>query len=326
MSDQITLLTFKAGRVDFNPPSKHVKPLPQKGKITVSRSTDEDAPLLSFVWEPRGSSKNDPSVERDELMIFPGEAEWLPVSQCKTGRVYVLKFNSSSQRSFFWMQDPPAGDKLDEVSEADLKISTRINTLLEDVFADEVDITQDANESAAPNGADVEMADSTSPTNHTTTQTPNLTHLLRSIVIPSGESGSATNSTEIPASATPILNITDAITPTQIASYASSLDESDPRLQKLYKLLPTDIPHNRSELLRVLQSPQFLQGLNSLSSTLHSSEGYNVGQLVSQELGMPYRGEGVEGFLRGVLAALQQEQHPDADQDADHDGDTEMQD
>ncbi|KAK9493923.1 proteasome complex subunit Rpn13 ubiquitin receptor-domain-containing protein [Lipomyces doorenjongii] len=321
MSDQITLLTFKAGRVDFNPPSKHLKPLPQKGKITVSRSNDEDAPLLSFVWEPRGSSKNDPSVERDELMIFPGEAEWLPVSQCKTGRVYVLKFNSSSQRSFFWLQDPPAGDKLDEISGADLKIATRINTLLEDVFADEVDITQDANESAAPNGDDVEMADSASPSNNTTTQTPNLTNLLRSIVIPSGESGSATNSADIPASSTPILNITDAITPSQIVSYASSLDESDPKLTNLYNLLPSEIPHNKYELLRVLQSPQFLQGLNSLSSTLHSSEGYNVGRLVSQELGMPYRGEGIEGFLRGVLAALDEEQHPDADDD----GNEEMQ-
>ncbi|KAK9245227.1 proteasome complex subunit Rpn13 ubiquitin receptor-domain-containing protein [Lipomyces tetrasporus] len=317
MSDQITLITFKAGRVDFNPPSKHLKPLPQKGKITLSRSSDEEAPLLSFVWEPRGSSKDDPSVERDELMIFPGEAEWLPVSTCKTGRVYVLKFNSSSQRSFFWLQDPPAGDKLNEISEGDLKIATRINTLLEDVFADEVDITEDANEPTAPNGGDVEMADSASPSNNATTQTPNLTNLLRSIVIPSGESGSATNSAAIPASIAPILSITDAIAPSQIVSYVSSLDESDPKLANLCNFLPAEIPHNKSELLRVLQSAQFLQGLNSLSTTLHSSEGYNVGQLVSQELGMPYRGEGIEGFLRGVLEAIREEEHPDTNDDGD---------
>ncbi|KAK9325275.1 proteasome complex subunit Rpn13 ubiquitin receptor-domain-containing protein [Lipomyces orientalis] len=317
MSDQITLLTFKAGRVDFNPPSKHLNPQPQKGKITLSRSSDEEAPLLSFVWEPRGSSKDDPSVERDELMIFPGEAEWLPVSTCKTGRVYVLKFNSSSQRSFFWLQDPPAGDKLDEIGEGDLKIATRINTLLEDVFADEVDITEEASEPAAPNGVDVEMADSTSPSNNATTQTPNLTNLLRSIVIPSGESGSATNSAGIPASIAPILSITDAIAPSQIVSYVSSLDQSDPRLAPLYNFLPAEIPHNKPELLRVLQSAQFLQGLNSLSTTLHSSEGYNVGQLVSQDLGMPYRGEGIEGFLRGVLAAIREEEHADNNDDED---------
>ncbi|KAK9466303.1 proteasome complex subunit Rpn13 ubiquitin receptor-domain-containing protein [Lipomyces arxii] len=319
LSDTINLLTFKAGKVDFEPSSKHCKPLPQKGKITLSRPRNDDEPLLSFIWEPRGSSKNDPSVEKDELMIFPGDAEWVPVPQCKTGRVFALKFSSSSQRSFFWMQDPPEGDKLDEVSDADLKISTRINTLFEDVFADEVDISEDHAEPATETGAaehtgDVEMADSTPSqgNNDSATQSPFLTDLLRSISIPTSGLGPATAGA--PGS---ISNITDAVSASQIASYVNSLDAADSRLTSLYNFLPAEIAHNKMELLRVLQSPQFLQGLNSFSQTLHSSEGFTVGQLVSQELGMPYRGEGIEGFLRGILAAVQSEHESDQNQPED---------
>ncbi len=38
--------------------------------------------------------------------MFPDEAELVRVAQCTTGRVYVLKYKSSSQRVFFWMQEP----------------------------------------------------------------------------------------------------------------------------------------------------------------------------------------------------------------------------
>lgn len=38
--------------------------------------------------------------------MFPDDFEFKRVEQCKTGRVYVLKFKSSSRRMFFWMQEP----------------------------------------------------------------------------------------------------------------------------------------------------------------------------------------------------------------------------
>ncbi|KAK7207293.1 proteasome complex subunit Rpn13 ubiquitin receptor-domain-containing protein [Myxozyma melibiosi] len=299
-SDTVTLLTFKAGKVEFNPPSKHLKPLPQKGKITLQKSTDEESPLLSFIWEPRGSSKNDPTVERDELMIFPGEAEWLPVAQCTTGRVYVLKFNSSSQRSFFWMQEAPSGDILNEISENDLKIATRINTLLEDIDAEEVDILE---EQSGASGDDVEMEDLPTNTGDSAQQQASLSSLINSIVIPPSSSSTS--------SGAPIHDITDAITPKQMAQFVDSLDASDPRLTNLYNFLPAEIPKTKPELLRVLQSPQFLQGINSLSQTFRSAEGTNAGQLVAHELGLPYRGEGIEAFLRAIRAAIQEEKDRD---------------
>ena len=39
-----------------------------------------------------------------DLIIFPDDVEYKRVPQCTTGRVYILKFKSSSRKFFFWMQ------------------------------------------------------------------------------------------------------------------------------------------------------------------------------------------------------------------------------
>ena len=42
-----------------------------------------------------------------DLIIFPGEAEFVTIPQCTTGRVFLLKFKDHSSRKFFyWMQEP----------------------------------------------------------------------------------------------------------------------------------------------------------------------------------------------------------------------------
>lgn len=50
----------------------------------------------------------------DDLIVFPEDFEFKRVPQCKTGRVYVLKFKTSTRRMFFWMQEP-SEDKDDEL-------------------------------------------------------------------------------------------------------------------------------------------------------------------------------------------------------------------
>jgi 26S proteasome regulatory subunit N13 len=55
--------------------------------------------MLHFCWKPRSA----PEPE-DDLYIFAGEASFLPYEEAKTGRIYILKFSSSSQRHFFWLQ------------------------------------------------------------------------------------------------------------------------------------------------------------------------------------------------------------------------------
>lgn len=58
------------------------------------------------------------------MIIFPDEAEFVRVNECTTGRVYLLKFKSSNQKLFFWMQS-----KSDEKDEEN---ASRVNLLIND--------------------------------------------------------------------------------------------------------------------------------------------------------------------------------------------------
>merc|ERR1712088_650979 len=60
-----------------------------------------DDQLMHFKWKDRTTS----TVE-DDLIIFPDDVEFKKVSQCTTGRVFILKFKSTSRKLFFWMQEP----------------------------------------------------------------------------------------------------------------------------------------------------------------------------------------------------------------------------
>lgn len=60
-----------------------------------------DDGLIHFCWKDRTTGQ----IE-DDLIIFPDDCEFKRVDQCKTGRVYLLKFKSSQRKLFFWMQEP----------------------------------------------------------------------------------------------------------------------------------------------------------------------------------------------------------------------------
>ncbi|RWS06683.1 proteasomal ubiquitin receptor ADRM1-like isoform X1 [Dinothrombium tinctorium] len=90
------LVEFKAGKMEMK--GNLVTPLKRKGLVFVNQSDDN---LIHFCWKDRQTGK----VE-DDLIIFPEDAEFKRVPQCTTGRVYVLKFKSSSRRCFYWLQEP----------------------------------------------------------------------------------------------------------------------------------------------------------------------------------------------------------------------------
>lgn len=91
-----SLVEFRAGRM--NMVGKMVHPDVRKGLVYLNQSEDG---LMHFCWKDRVTGK----VE-DDLIVFPDDFEFKRVEQCKTGRVYVLKFKTSSRRMFFWMQEP----------------------------------------------------------------------------------------------------------------------------------------------------------------------------------------------------------------------------
>lgn len=90
------LVEFRAGRM--NMVGKMVHPDTRKGLVYMYQAEDG---LIHFCWKDRTTG----NVE-DDLIIFPDDCEFKKIEQCKTGRVFLLKFKSSSRKLFFWLQEP----------------------------------------------------------------------------------------------------------------------------------------------------------------------------------------------------------------------------
>uniref|UniRef100_A0A8C2ZP81 ADRM1 26S proteasome ubiquitin receptor n=1 Tax=Cyclopterus lumpus TaxID=8103 RepID=A0A8C2ZP81_CYCLU len=97
------LVEFRAGKMTLK--GNVVTPDKRKGTVYIQQSDDS---LIHFCWKDRTTGNVD-----DDLIIFPDDCEFKKVSQCTTGRVFVLKFKAGSKRLFFWMQEPKT-DKDDE--------------------------------------------------------------------------------------------------------------------------------------------------------------------------------------------------------------------
>ncbi|KAG2209946.1 hypothetical protein INT47_003381 [Mucor saturninus] len=108
------LVEFNAGKCIEE--GTTIKPDIRKGVVYMDQSDDQ---LMHFYWKERKAA--DPE---DDFIIFPDEAELLRVDQCTTGRVYILKFKSSNQKKFYWMQS--------KNEEKDEELVNRVNQLIND--------------------------------------------------------------------------------------------------------------------------------------------------------------------------------------------------
>ncbi|RZC39818.1 proteasomal ubiquitin receptor ADRM1 [Asbolus verrucosus] len=97
------LVEIRAGKMNLK--GRMVCPDKRKGLLYVYQSDDS---LMHFCWQDRTTG-----IVEDDLIIFPDDCEYIKVPQCTTGRVYLLKFKSSSRKFFFWLQEPRT-DKDDE--------------------------------------------------------------------------------------------------------------------------------------------------------------------------------------------------------------------
>ncbi|CAO3673875.1 unnamed protein product [Umbelopsis ramanniana] len=109
------LVEFNAGKCYRE--GNMLKPDLRKGLIYMDQTDDQ---LLHFYWKDRKAN-----IVEEDLIIFPEEAEMVHVPECETGRVYLLKFKSSSQKLFFWMQN--ANDEKDKEN------VDRVNKLINDL-------------------------------------------------------------------------------------------------------------------------------------------------------------------------------------------------
>jgi len=68
--------------------------------------------LRHFSWKERTATDNDL-----DLIIFPEESTFHKIDKCTTGKVYLLELKQTSQRFFFWLQEPESS-KISEGLEA----------------------------------------------------------------------------------------------------------------------------------------------------------------------------------------------------------------
>lgn len=119
--------------------------------------------FVHFCWRPRDKSLDESELD---LIMIPGDGSFSPytgkdaaedsesVKSPTDGRVFVLKFNSSSQRYLFWLQSKsqhPRGDA-SWFSERDLKIGQIVDMLLN---GEEIDVQAElASIPTHPSGGD----------------------------------------------------------------------------------------------------------------------------------------------------------------------------
>lgn len=129
------IISFKAGQASFDEESSIVTPRRGQGKIIVTQPGDTDE-LISFAWEPRGTAGG----EKVEVYPFAGDATFQHVKDCKTGRVFMLQFESSGEKLFYWAQQPTDSENVWDLSKEDDKILETMQKLLQDEEEEEEEI------------------------------------------------------------------------------------------------------------------------------------------------------------------------------------------
>lgn len=299
MSNQETILTFKAGYCKYDPDQKVVTPLEQKGQVRLYRDID----FIYFTWEKRSDENNanqSPVYDKEPYILIPGDAQFVHVKKSASrcgGRIFSLKFTSSDQLEFFWMQQKNKKKNSEELSDEDSKILEVFKNLLNDDTDDEDE------EEESDSAEDVPMNDV--PANYD--------NIGGSSAVPGSNSLSDILSkvTTRKEPVIPVINLQDSLPIPLLLQHIESLSEDSPELTELISQLPTDLnldsKNSKETLLRVVSSPQFRSTLESFSSILMDSEKL-VGHLVSNELGYEYDKEGVEGFLSGIRKTQEKEE------------------
>ncbi|KAG0094147.1 hypothetical protein BGZ92_006370 [Podila epicladia] len=278
MASTSALLEFKAGRCFRQEGTNTVKPDPAKGLVYV----EEQDELLHFFWKNRTTGE----VE-DDLILFPGDAEMVPVPHCTTGRVLMLQFKSSSQKLFYWLQE--------RKTDRDEVILYQVNSLIQQSAEDDEDdiqMEEDVNmETEETPAAPIAPSAAFAPANPgssssgggkalTSQQMDQLRNVLAGIQVPQAAPRSN-------------LRLDHVLTPGSIAPLLNN-----PAIcAALFPHLPESAERTPEEIQAIVRTPQFSQALVSLSTALESGQ---LGPLLRQFGLGANAGAGVEGFLAAI--------------------------
>lgn len=122
-------LRFNAGKVHYDEETRRCAPLRHKGVVTIKPSSEEPD-FLAFTWKPKSDFiTGGTPVEKDELLLIPGDVSFKHIKSCTTGRVFALTFVSSGAKHLYWLQDVGDLDQPEILTEKDLGIVKQVNDL-----------------------------------------------------------------------------------------------------------------------------------------------------------------------------------------------------
>lgn len=107
--------------------------------------------MIHFCWRPRSAQLDNPDLD---LVMVPMDCTFKPFeSGPGNGRIYVLRFSSSSQKHLFWLQSKTQDPKgsLNYWSARDKKLGEIVNTLLQ---GEDVDVSAEIANTQQSNGGD----------------------------------------------------------------------------------------------------------------------------------------------------------------------------
>ncbi|KAG2060512.1 adhesion regulating molecule [Suillus hirtellus] len=286
-----TILAFKAGRAFRRAGTNFVDASPTKGAIVL---TNEEG-LIHFMWKDRTTGE-----VGEDLILFPGDAKLEKVPQSSWGRTYVLKFESSDQKHFFWLQD--ASTRRDE------EFVTNLNRTLADpniiAIWDARNVYPASEASTSATGASISPPSTVqpivpAPSNSTPAgTTPEQLAQLRGIV------SSMTGFTSEDE-----LWLTDVLSSQNLLQLFQSHPEL---LSSLFPYLPPELipssdatPQQAVEILqRTTNSPPFRLAVAQLDRALRTGA---LGEFV-RSLGLPENAAmGVGAFLAAIAEQARQE-------------------
>ena len=139
------LITFKAGLCTTT--GRKVTPVQTAGYLYLYSEDD----LIHLCWRPRSAPATDPELD---LITIPGDATFTPlvreagaeeVRSPTNGRIFCLKFSSSGEKQYFWLQSKSQHGEGEAswFSLRDQRLGQIVDSLLR---GEEVDVEQEMQE------------------------------------------------------------------------------------------------------------------------------------------------------------------------------------
>ncbi|QDS72522.1 hypothetical protein FKW77_000167 [Venturia effusa] len=165
------IITFKAGQCTASDSGGDFKITcdPTPGYLYLY--VDEENEFTHLAWRPRSAPSTEPETD---LIMLPADGSFTPITKPNdrhtspsNGRIFALKFSSSSDRHFFWLQskNQHPDNKPNYWSDKDLKLGKIVNDLLQ---GNEVDVQEELAAARGGNGDDDENMEDAPPDNDLT--------------------------------------------------------------------------------------------------------------------------------------------------------------